>query len=56
MADLQQGQNQQFTYYCDKGYPVVTSHGRAAFRQVIHMTPEQRDENRIMKIPRGIAL
>jgi hypothetical protein len=55
MADLQIGQRQQFTYYCDKGYPIMTSHGRGAFRHGVNMTPEQRNENRIMKIPRGIA-
>jgi nuclease HARBI1 len=55
LADLQQGRRVQYVYYGDKGYPIETSHGRGAFRRTVWMTPEQRLENRVMKVPRGMA-
>jgi nuclease HARBI1 len=55
MSHLQLGNQNQFTYYGDKGYPIQTSHGRGAFRNNEWMVPEQRDENRAMKVLRGVA-
>jgi hypothetical protein len=55
LADIQNNEIVQYTFYADKGYPISIGHGRGSFRNTQNMLPFQRLENTMMKSPRSIA-
>jgi nuclease HARBI1 len=55
LANTQYGNRTQYTFYADKGYPIQTSHGRAAYRENEWILPNQRRENNMMTAPRAVA-
>ena len=47
LADIQNNEIVQYTFYADKGYPISIGHGRGSFRNTQNMLPFQRLENTI---------